>query len=169
MAVRRLSAFALDWLVVALWGGVLFGVVMLATGGEPGRPGSPWSAQAVGVVAMTLPVVLYFAGCECSAMRATLGKRVLRLVVTDAAQRRLPFAAALGRNAVKFVPWECGHLVAHQAMFAGDEGPAWWAWGAAIVAMGVPLWWVGALLLTGAMPYDRWTATQVMATTNRGR
>ena len=53
MAVRRLSAFALDWLVVALWGGVLFGVVMLATGGEPGRPGSPWSAQAVGVVAMT--------------------------------------------------------------------------------------------------------------------
>ena len=31
----RLSAFAIDWLLLALWGGLLFAFVMLANDGDP--------------------------------------------------------------------------------------------------------------------------------------
>jgi len=33
IAVRRSLAFGLDWLVVVLWGGVVFGAVTIATHG----------------------------------------------------------------------------------------------------------------------------------------
>ncbi|MBK8100448.1 MAG: RDD family protein [Planctomycetes bacterium] len=167
--VQRLAAFAVDWLVVVLWGGVLFGVVMIVTAGEPGRPRSPWTGQALGFLSMTLPVLLYFAFGEVSAAQASLGKRALRLVVVDASRRRLSLPKALLRNAIKFVPWEAGHMVAQQAMFAGEAGPPAWVWGACAVAMGVPLWWSVALLRTGATPYDRWTATQVVQASGHGR
>ena len=70
IAVRRSLAFALDWLVVVLWGGILFGGVMIATNGNPLRPENPWAAQAIGLLTMTVPVTLYFALCESSAWRA---------------------------------------------------------------------------------------------------
>lgn len=63
LAARRLLAFAVDYLVVVLWAAVLFGGVMIVTGGQPPRPSSPWNAQALGFVTMT------------SAMRGSLGKR----------------------------------------------------------------------------------------------
>ena len=82
LAICRLSAFALDWLVVVLWGGVLFGAVMVATGGNPPPPTNPWMAQGIGFLTMTVPVTLYFALCESSAMCASLGKRILGLAVS---------------------------------------------------------------------------------------
>ena len=48
---RRLVAFAIDWMIIALWGGLLFGSVMLVTGGDPPRPQSPWTAQAISFMA----------------------------------------------------------------------------------------------------------------------
>lgn len=160
-AVRRLAAFAVDWFVVAAWGAAVFGAAMLLTGGKPERPNGPWTAQAVGFLTMTLPVVVYFAACESSARRASFGKRALGLEVAAADGRRLTFAAALVRNAVKFLPWECGHLLVHQAMAAGDGGVAAWVWAPAAVALVVPPWWAASLIATGRTPYDRWTSTSV--------
>jgi uncharacterized RDD family membrane protein YckC len=122
VAVRRVLAFAIDWLVVVLWGGVVFAAVMIATSGNPPRPENPWSGQVIGLIAMTVPVTLYFALCESSAMRASLGKRMVGLVVTRETGGRLLFGAALLRNGVKFVPWEFGHTVAQQAAFSGEAG-----------------------------------------------
>jgi uncharacterized RDD family membrane protein YckC len=167
IALRRLFAFAIDWLVVVLWGGVVFGAVMLATGGDPPRPANPWAAQAIGFLTMTAPVTLYFALCESSAMRASLGKRVLALAVSRETGERLPFGSALLRNAVKFVPWEFGHMVAQQAIFSGDaEFPAW-LWGPVIIAYGGPLWWLVALIATGRTPYDRWASARVARSRER--
>jgi len=156
-----LLAFAIDWLVVVLWGGVLFGAVMVATGGHPPRPTSPWTAQAVGFVTMTLPVTLYFAICESSAMRGSLGKRILGLAVSREGGGRLPLGSALLRNGVKFVPWEFGHTVAQQAVVSGDTGVPTWVWGAMIVAFGGPVWWVIAMMTTGRTPYDRLASARV--------
>jgi uncharacterized RDD family membrane protein YckC len=167
VALRRLLAFAVDWLVVVLWGGVVFGAVMLATGGQPPRPANPWIAQAIGFLTMTAPVTLYFAICESSAMRASLGKRVLRLVVSRDNGEPLPFASALLRNAVKFVPWEFGHMVTQHAIFAGDAGFPAWLWGPVVVAYGGPLWWVVALIATGRTPYDRWASARVARSRER--
>jgi uncharacterized RDD family membrane protein YckC len=86
------------------------------------RPENPWTAQAIGLLTMTLPVTLYFALCESSALRASLGKRVFGLVVSRETGERLLLRSALLRNAVKFVPWECGHTVAQQAAFSGEGG-----------------------------------------------
>jgi uncharacterized RDD family membrane protein YckC len=123
LAVLRSLAFALDWVVVVLWGGMLFGGVMIATNGNPPRPENPWAAQAIGLLTMTVPVTLYFAFCESSARRASLGKRALGLFVSRETGARLPLRSALLRNAVKFVPWECGHTLAQQAAFSGEGEP----------------------------------------------
>jgi uncharacterized RDD family membrane protein YckC len=161
VAVRRLLAFAMDWLVVVLWGGVLFSAVMVATGGNPPRPASPWKAQGIGFLTMTVPVTLYFALCDSSAMQGSLGKWILGLVVSRETGDRLPFGSALLRNGVKFVPWEFGHTVAQQAVFSGDGGVPTWVWGPAIVAFGGPAWWLIAMMATGRTPYDRWASARV--------
>jgi uncharacterized RDD family membrane protein YckC len=161
IAVRRSLAFALDWMVVVLWGGMLLGGVMIATNGNPPRPENPLAAQAIGLLTMTVPVTLYFALCESSAWRASLGKRALGLVVSRETGGRLPLRSALLRNAVKFVPWECGHALAQQAAFSGEGGFPAWVWGPAAVALIGPVWWLVAMFTTGRTPYDRWTSAMV--------
>lgn len=167
IAVRRSLAFGLDWLVVVLWGGVVFGAVTIATHGSPPAPEGPWTAQAIGMLTMTLPVTLYFAVCESSAWRASLGKRALVLVVSSDAGMQLSFRSALLRNAVKFVPWECGHTLAQQAAFSGEGGLPTWVLGPAAIAFAAPLWWLAALFATGRTPYDRWVSASV-ALSSRG-
>ena len=161
ITVRRLVAFAMDWLVVVLWAGVVFGTVMMATSGNPSRPDNPWTAQAIGFLSMTAPVTLYFAFCESSAMRASLGKRALGLVVIQETGGRLLFGSALLRNAAKFVPWEFGHTVAQQAAFSGEGGFPAWVWGPAAVALVGPAWWLVSMIATGRTPYDRWASARV--------
>ena len=161
IALRRLLAFAVDWLLVLVWAGVLFGTVMAVWSGRPPRPGGPWSAQAVGLLTMTLPVTLYFAVCESSPMRASFGKRALKLVVSRESGGRLSFGTAFLRNALKFAPWELGHTVAQQAAFSGEAAPPAWVWGAAALSFAGPVWWLVALLAGGRTPYDRWTSARV--------
>ena len=160
IALRRVLAFMIDWLVIVFWAGLLFGVVMTMTGGHPPQPANPWIAQGLGFLTMTLPVTLYFAACESSAMRGSLGKRALGLVVSRETGERLSFPSALGRNAAKFVPWECGHTVAQQAAFSSDGLPIW-VWIPALIALAGPVWWLVALTATGRTPYDRWTSSRV--------
>ena len=75
-ALRRLLAFAVDWFVLVLWGGVICGAVMIATGGNPPQPESPWTGQAMSLLTMTVPFTLYFALCESSAMQACITQAV---------------------------------------------------------------------------------------------
>lgn len=161
-AASRIGAFVIDWFVIALWGGLLFGVVMLSTGGDTAPPPGPWSGQLIGFVGMTLPVVVYFAVCETSPMRGTLGKRALGLIVVDCDGRRLPPKTALVRNAIKFLPWEFGHLVAQQSIHAGPDGFPAWVWLPALIAFGGPIWWLVALVFAGRTPYDRVSGSRVV-------
>lgn len=161
IAIRRVLAFAVDWLVVALWAGILLGVVMVASGFEPPRPPGPVTAQMIGFLTMTLPVTLYFAVCESSPMQASLGKRALGLRVRAESGERLPFGAALLRNAAKFAPWEFGHTVAQQAAFSGAGGFPAWVWMPAAVATAGPACWLVSLYSSGTTPYDRWAGARV--------
>lgn len=148
-------------MVLMLWGGALFTVVWLATGGDVSRSASPWKAQLVGLLLMTVPFTLYHAICESSRWRASLGKRVCGLVVVRETGEALSFRAALVRNAIKFIPWELGHTVAHQAACSGERGLELWTWCFAVVAFAGPLWWVVAIFRTGRSPYDRWSGARV--------
>ncbi len=159
-AVRRIRAFAIDWLVMAVWGSLIFAAVMFATDGNPTRASGPWTAEGIGLLAMTLPVTLYFAVCESSRWQGSVGKRVAGLVVSRQAGGRLSFGRAFLRNAIKFAPWELGHLVFQQASFSGDGGFPVWVGGPAIVAVIGPLWWLVSLIMTGDTPYDRWVGAR---------
>src|SRR5215468_1437223 len=113
------------------------------------------------LLTMTVPFTLYFALCESSAIQASLGKRTLGLVVSRETGGRLSFGPTLLRNAVKFTPWEFGHTVAWQSVFAGEAGFPAWVWGPAIIAFVRPVWWLVALIGTGRAPYDRWAFARV--------
>ena len=151
IAIRRVLAFAMDWLVVALWGGVLFGAVMIATNGNPPQPENPWQAQAIGFLTMTLPVTLYFALCESSAMRASLGKRVLGLIVSRETGGRLAFRSRSFETLSSSCRGNLAHL-AQQAAFSGEGGFPAWVWGPAIVALVGPLWWLVAIVVRVGTP-----------------
>mgnify|MGYP006288710483 CR=1 FL=1 len=158
---RRFIAFALDWFVIAAWGALLFGIVMLVSNGDPQGFSGPWMSQAVGFVSMTLPVTLYFSVMESSRFSASIGKRLTGLRVRTSHGHRLSFRRSLARTLIKFLPWELGHLVAQQALFSGESGFAGWVYIPMLLSFLLPLWWVSSILLSGAAPYDRWTGARV--------
>ena len=153
MALARMIAFCLDWLVLAVWGGTVFGLAMLGFSGNPPRFESPWHGQVVSALVMTLPFILYFAFLESSSAQATLGKRALRMQVVHHSGERISFLASFLRNVLKFVPWEFGHMVAHHAGFAVDVFPMW-LWVPVALAMGGCLWWLAALFMTHEMNFQ---------------
>ena len=158
---RRLAAFGIDWVLISVWGGVVFAVVMLVTGGSPQKPPGPWIAQGEAFLVMTLPVLIYFSWMESSRCEGTFGKRWLRLRVQRPDHSRVGIARSIARNGLKFLPWEMGHVVAQQAFYGGESGmPNWVLVPLAMSAIG-PIWWGLAILLTTRAPYDRWTDTAV--------
>lgn len=161
MLILRLFAFALDWLILALWAGLIFGIIMFWHEWNPPSFSSPWQGQAVSFLAMTLPFILYFASCESSSHRSSIGKRIVGLEVSKRSGERLSFSSSLLRNAIKFVPWEFGHLMAHHAAFVEESASSYWIWGPAMVAMLGLLWWLAALFFSGETPYDRWVGAHV--------
>ena len=154
IAFRRFSAFGIDWLVIMVWAGVLFGIVMLSYSGKPPTPPGPWIGQAVGFFSMTLPVIFYFSICEASAWQATIGKRILSLSVVGSRTDRIPFSRILLRNLIKFAPWELGHLVAHQAIFSASSNIPNWVFAPMFLSFMIPLWWVISIFIRGDSPYD---------------
>jgi|CXWK01.1.fsa_nt_gi uncharacterized RDD family membrane protein YckC len=146
----RLSAFALDYIVMFIYIAVLTAVGFILTRLAPalvGRAfGKHWSSQLIVIVVLTLPITLYFALFESSTKQATLGKRRMGLVVTDREGRRLNLTRSLARSLLKFVPWELAHTCIWGVRFAVDPAH-------------VPLWDVGLAvvwLLVGANLVALW-------------
>lgn len=177
LGIRRLLAFAVDWLVFSLWAVAVLGVVVWS---QVPWVESAWASQAVGACVTTIPFALYCAVCESSAWRATLGKRALGLTVRVASREtagnggvaeagaggRLGVGRALVRAVGKFVPWELGHTAAHQFTVAGlrDESPALWVPVVSGAAMLLALGYVATLFVgDGRAPYDRMVGTVVVA------
>ncbi|HEU4793561.1 MAG TPA: RDD family protein [Nitrolancea sp.] len=109
--VRRAAAYAID---VAIAYGIFLAI---QTGISPLRNqfGSNWMASAPlfeGYILLTisLPVWCYFAFSESSSWRATIGKRLLGLCVTDVSGKRLGLGRSVLRTAVKLLPWDLAHL-----------------------------------------------------------
>ena len=111
---RRVGAWMLDYLVILAY-------LVALTAASIGMQASsalldsasarPITAELVGFLTLTGPVILYFALCEASTWQATLGKRALRLVVVGPGGKRLPLGRAIVREAVRFLPWEMAHAL----------------------------------------------------------
>ncbi|MEE4244201.1 MAG: RDD family protein [Kangiellaceae bacterium] len=162
IALHRFLAFAVDWLIIALWGSLLVGVVMWIYSAQPPAPSGPWHGQLIGFCSMTLPVVLYFSICEASAWRASIGKKVLSLRLIGSPEKPVAFSRVLLRNLIKFAPWELGHSVAQQAIFAGSSTAAWLSV-PMVLSLLVPVWWVVSIYLRGVAPYDQVVGISVVS------
>jgi uncharacterized RDD family membrane protein YckC len=133
LVIRRLLAFGLDYLVIIGYLVVLAGVslAMLASGLRTAYSAAwatVWSAESMGFLMLTLPVVLYFAILESSGASATLGKRALRLRVRGLDGNRLDPWRSLLRSAVKFLPWELAHFTIWHYVYATTahaQPPPW--------------------------------------------
>lgn len=138
-ALRRILAFGLDYLLIALHIGVITGVFALLPREVVGRLfGTPLSGQATAFAALTLPVLLYFALTESSRLEGTLGKRAVGLRVVGVEGGRISFPRALGRNALKLLPWELAHTCIWriEGWPAAPESPTGWT------LLGLILVWV---------------------------
>jgi uncharacterized RDD family membrane protein YckC len=157
--VRRVLAFGIDWVVIATYGALLAGITMWCTSGEPRAFANPLAGQTFAFVVFVVPIIFYFALLEHSRWHASVGKRLVGLVVRRETGGQLTIGRVLLRNGIKLMPWECGHTVAHQAI-AANEIPVW-TWPFVVISMAVPLWWLFDLFRTGATPYDRWLDIRV--------
>ncbi|MEM9600887.1 MAG: RDD family protein, partial [Pseudomonadota bacterium] len=80
--LRRIAAYLIDYGVILIWIGLLFGAASTGLLGfhsaDSWTTCDRWIAQGQGFLAMTLPVYLYFTLFEAFGAKATFGKRALR-------------------------------------------------------------------------------------------
>jgi uncharacterized RDD family membrane protein YckC len=184
---RRLAAFAVDYLVIAAYLGLLAGLALTlrrVTGLAPDPPRTLRDrliGEALSTSLLTLPVALYFALAESSPRGATLGKRALGLRVVGpggpAGQaegraspsgpggRRLSFGRSLLRSALKLAPWEAAHAALwHTPGWPTHPEPgAATVAGSALALLGAG--WYALSLFVGdrRTPYDRAAGSVVVA------
>jgi uncharacterized RDD family membrane protein YckC len=106
---RRLGAWAIDtvlllvgFFVVYFVGSIFIGLGLLSSGQDL-TVDNALGAELVLLLIMGVLAWLYYAGLESSAWQGTVGKRILRLVVTDLYGRRISFGRATGRFFAKIV------------------------------------------------------------------
>lgn len=168
LPLRRLFAYLIDSLVIFAWIAGLTAIGM-SWGTELFDRLDPASTKIFGhafsFTALTLPVVLYFALTERSAMRASPGKRALGLCVAGPDGTGIALSRALVRNVLKFLPWE----VAHTAIWHAPGQPfidlptasfmALHAGALALAGLYIASLFVGS----GRTPYERLSGTRVIA------
>ncbi len=170
---RRIAAWCLDYLVIA---GYLVALTALSLGlqaiglrsGFNTAMSSATTAELLGFVFLTAPVLLYFAILEASSWQATLGKRALGVVVVGASRGRLSLGRALVREAVRFLPWELSHALLWRVALAPDKNSAsgWVTGGFAAVYLLVFVYLVTLFVGTQHRTlYDRVAGSYVLRTT----
>lgn len=100
----RVLAYIIDSIILGLAGallGVMFGISVLGLGSDLSDPTG--SANLFMNLISLIIGVAYFAGMESSSLQATLGKKALGLVVTDASGNRISLSRGVGRYFAKFL------------------------------------------------------------------
>ena len=164
---RRVLAYSVDCLLLFVVLAPLGGAVQWGLGIGPTTADAIYGALLLN---FSLPTWAYFAWGDQSRRGATWGKRWLGVYVRDTDRRRVGGGQALGRTAVKMLPWELTHLSAFVlAPAVGVFGVASWSGlGLAYALIAAYLggaWWTG-----GHRSVHDWAVgTQVLRTEGTGR
>ena len=124
-----------------------------------------WLNQGITILALTVPIVLYFALSEASRFQATIGKRLLKVSVVDTNAQPAMLKQTLLRAVVKLLPWEFFHTIYwHWEGWPTNPAPPTTI---QIIAMAVGWlaigWFVVSLFVgTRRTPYDRIAGTVVV-------
>jgi uncharacterized RDD family membrane protein YckC len=112
LLIRRAGAYLLDVTLLFL---VLYPVGQLlrfAIGWQAPSPPTGLGVWLASALNFSVPSWMYFVLSDSSASGATVGKSLLGLRVRRVNERSVGMARALGRTAVKLLPWEITHLSA---------------------------------------------------------
>jgi len=163
---KRLSAFLIDYLLIAFYALSLLGMTLLIfkiNGKSPTVP-DPFAGQTLGFFTLTLPVFLYFFITEKSKWKGTIGKRKLNIrVETDAGN---PTRNVLVRNILKFLPWEIAHTGVHWLIYYSNnsaEVPLW-TWAALVIPQVAVLFYIFSIFFYkgGSSFYDKIAKTRIV-------
>lgn len=163
---RRLLAFGIDYLVIALWLAGLTAIAFVLEAPERlslATPGGRIIAHLTMFAAVTAPIMVSFAALEASPLHGTIGKRLTGLRVMREGGGWPGCRRTLIRNVLKFLPWEAAHTAIWYAPGQPFVDPPA-AWNLAV--------WAGALALAliyaaslffgaGRTPYDRMAGVRV--------
>ncbi len=109
LVTRRAGAYVLDIVLLFALLGPAGWLTQWALGFTPSTGQQIWATLLLN---FSFPTWVYFTVSDSSAAGATLGKRCLGLRVSRHDNGRLGAMQALGRTAVKLLPWELVHLAA---------------------------------------------------------
>jgi hypothetical protein len=165
LPLRRVGAWLIDWACILVWVAATFAADVLLHVGDWFRHLTLLELNLMAALVVVIPVVGAASILESRGAAATVGKRLLGLVI-HTATGRLPFPTALARNILKIaVPW----LIGHAAVFAmwTSHHVSTVQWALALAAYILPIVYIVSLFLgDGRTPYDRITGTRVMRAAN---
>jgi uncharacterized RDD family membrane protein YckC len=150
--VRRVKAFAIDYIIILIYAILLFGASLVISKLFHLDINNihPVAGELIGFATLTLPVILYFALSESSGYAATIGKRKFRLRVVEQNGTRAGLLRLLIRNFMKFFPWELAHFFIYRLInftSTGNDVPGFVLTGL-IISQVLAVIYFGCILLT---------------------
>lgn len=165
--VHRIFAWTIDFGVIVLYAFLLFTVTSLFFDFRQVDL-NPYIGQLIGFLTLTFPVLTYSYLAEKSNWKATIGKRVLKLMVLTSEKKSNK--SILIRNLLKYLPWELAHTGVHWIIYfesVGRETPIW-TWIMLIVPQVlVIIYFISIILSKGRTSiYDRISGVQLQLRTD---
>lgn len=164
--IHRIFAWTIDFGFIVLYAILLFAVTSLFF--DVRQAGlNPYFGQLIGFLTLTLPVITYSYLTEKGNWKATIGKRVLNLIVLTPENKTNK--SILIRNLLKYLPWELAHTGVHWIIYfesVGRETPIW-TWIILIVPQVlVFVYFISIILSKGQSSiYDRISGTRLQLRT----
>ncbi len=111
LALKRLLAYWLDFMILAICLAGIQWIIYILTAGFP------FSILDTGIeielwvlLTVSVPVWSYFILCELFTEQ-TIGKRILKLAVTNEEGNKITLKQAFSRTFIRLLPWELTHLI----------------------------------------------------------
>lgn len=144
---KRFMALLIDYLLVVLWGVILFAISMfiyyVILDGIP-----KFDEIGMNLISLTMivPVILCSIIMEAGEKHATLGKQKMKIKVSSVDCNVVNLRHIIVRNIIKFLPWQLGHMM----MFRGFElnwelSPYWMSM--LIIADILPIIWITVVVI----------------------
>ena len=164
--INRILAWTVDFGIIVLYAILLFAVTSLFFDVRQASL-NPYFGQLIGFLTLTLPVITYSYLTEKGNWKATIGKRVLNLIVLTPENKTNK--SILIRNLLKYLPWELAHTGVHWIIYfesVGRETPIW-TWIILIVPQVlVFVYFISIILSKGqSSVYDRISGTRLQLRT----
>lgn len=162
LAVRRIAAWSIDWLIIVGYAAATVPLGLLLSGWSVQMPPAAWNI--VSFALLIAPAALWLAIWEARPRGASPGKLLLQLRVRTSDGLAPRTGRSLLRNGLKVaLPWELGHTAAFTLATSTATAPAT----IAALVCGVAACLIGGTYVaslfvgSGRTPYDRVTGTSV--------